>query len=68
MSYGIIDVVKDLVTGKLKFVNRKIAKDRYAVCQSCEMRNSAANVCTVCGCYLPAKVILEKSSCPVEYW
>ena len=67
-SYTIIDVLKDLVTGKLTFTTRSVKEDRQALCTVCEVRDEARNICTACGCWLPAKVRLAKSSCPMELW
>ena len=68
MSYNIIDVFKDIVTGKLKFASRKLAKERYTECTTCEVRDKTLNICTICGCFLPAKTKLEKSTCPMGKW
>lgn len=67
-SYNIIDAAKDLVTGKLEFVSDEVAKERMDICKQCDARNDTINVCTVCGCFLPAKVKLKESSCPMEAW
>lgn len=66
--YTIIDVLKDLVTGKLKFAARSVREDRQTLCDDCEVRDVKKNVCTACGCWLPAKVRLAKSKCPMELW
>ena len=68
MAYNIIDVVKDLVTGNLKFVTRTVANERYTKCINCDVFNSKLNNCTICGCYMPIKTKLEKSTCPMEIW
>ncbi len=66
--YNIFDVIKDIFTGKLKFVSRSLAKQRYTECVNCEVRNKTLNICTICGCFLPAKTKLEKSECPMGKW
>lgn len=68
MSYTIFNVIKDLVTGKLKFANKHTSKTRYEICSNCEVRNKKLNTCTICGCYIRAKVKLEKSNCPMGLW
>lgn len=68
MSYNIIDVLSDIVTGELKFAPCKVSKERYTECKNCEVRNKQLNICTICGCVIPLKVILEKSSCPMGKW
>ncbi len=66
--YNIVDVVKDIVTGKLEFADSTIAKDRYSICKQCEVRNKRLNICTICGCIIPLKVKLNKSNCPMDLW
>ena len=66
--YNIINVIWEFITGKLEFADKGTAAERYAICQSCELRNTKINVCTVCGCYCPAKTKLKKASCPIENW
>lgn len=66
--YNILDVVKDIFTGKLKFASKQVAKTRYTECVNCEVRNPRLNICTICGCFLPAKTKLEKSECPMGKW
>lgn len=68
MTYNILDVLKDIVLGRLDFVDANTKKDRYNICLSCEARNKTFNTCTVCGCYLPAKTKLKKAGCPMELW
>lgn len=68
MSYGIINVVKDLLTGKLTFVNKTTRQARKAICEPCEVRNTKTNTCTACGCWLPAKRTLADAACPMELW
>lgn len=66
MSYNMLNVIKDLLTGKLEYVDAPTKTDRMTICHSCEARKN--NFCTVCGCYLPAKTKLKKSECPMELW
>lgn len=67
-SYGILDVVKDAIVGDLEFVSQEIADERMAICNGCDVQNVALKTCTACGCFLPAKVRLQKSACPMELW
>jgi len=68
MAYNIINVIKDAVTGNLKFASREIIADRRSICNNCEVRNEVIDVCTACGCFLPTKIRLTKSACPMELW
>ena len=66
--YTIIDAIKDFFKGQLRFASKKVIEIRKAECYSCEVRDPKKNVCTACGCYIPWKVKLEKSECPMEKW
>jgi rRNA maturation endonuclease Nob1 len=44
------------------------AKDRLAQCQNCAKFNPDTSFCNVCGCYMPAKVLIPIVSCPDNYW
>lgn len=68
MSYTIFNVIRDAVTGKLKFASRATASERIAICKDCEARDTKTNTCTACGCYLPWKTRLKDSACPMELW
>lgn len=67
-NYNLIDAAKNLVTGNLEIATDEVIIKRNAICDACEAKNHLANVCTACGCFLPAKVRLAKSSCPMEKW
>lgn len=66
-KYGIIDVVKDALTGDLKVASDSTVDERLAICNDCEVQN-ALKICTACGCFIPAKVKLAESECPMELW
>lgn len=68
MAYNVFHVIKDFLTGNLKQADEQTIAARLEICNSCEVRNELANVCTACGCYIPAKTALAKSSCPLEKW
>lgn len=65
--YNIFDVFKDIMSFKLKFASRKDARLRASICKECEVRTKY-NTCSICGCIIPLKVRLKKSSCPMEKW
>ena len=45
----------------------KLAKQRIAKCVCCnKFRNN--KTCSICKCYMPAKVRSVKSTCPLKYW
>lgn len=40
---------------------------RISLCKSCDRLNSL-NFCKECGCFMPAKVRLKWSECPLKKW
>lgn len=67
-DYNVFNVVKDALAGELQFASPEVAQSRMDICNDCEARNKLTNVCTACGCFLPAKTKLAKSSCPMDLW
>jgi len=67
-DYNIIDAAKDLVTGNLELSDTETIVKRNTICDGCEAKDKLANMCTACGCFLPAKVRIKKSTCPWEKW
>lgn len=43
------------------------AKMRLKLCLECD-KITKKNTCKICGCFIPAKVRSEKSSCPENKW
>ena len=68
MSYNIVNAIVDFFTGKLELVSPQVNNERALLCDTCEVRNKTLNTCTICGCFLPAKRRLKKSTCPMELW
>lgn len=67
-EYTIVNVVKDALTGNLKFVSKQTSSYRMFICQGCPAYNPKWKKCTVCGCFMPLKTKLVKASCPMENW
>lgn len=44
------------------------AIDRMKMCLQCEHFFKPTRQCTKCGCFMPVKVRLKNSSCPVKKW
>lgn len=61
-----IDLLKDVVTGKLKFASPSEVGSRRSICNACTAQRH--KFCTVCGCFLPIKIRLNDSHCPMELW
>lgn len=69
MGYNIVDAAKDLITtGKVEIADDETILERINTCGSCEIRNALTNICTACGCFIPAKARLKKSECPLDLW
>lgn len=45
-----------------------LAADRYEICKGCENFNETFKSCKLCGCFMPAKVLLKSSKCPDNKW
>ena len=45
----------------------ELAKKRAAICVDCPKLKSN-NICSVCGCYIPAKTRSKTSRCPLSKW
>ena len=39
-------------------------KQRMEICNSCERVNQTIKVCTLCGCFMPAKTLIKSTYCP----
>lgn len=66
--YNWWQALKDWITGDLKCVTEQVAASRLDICKKCEAFDPQLNICTVCACYMPIKVKLEKAECPMEKW
>ena len=44
------------------------AKKRYKTCKECVEFNNTVKVCTVCYCFMPAKVLIKNINCPLGKW
>jgi hypothetical protein len=67
-KYGVMDAVRDLITGELKLADDDTIIARTQICDGCEVQNKPVKICTACGCFLPMKVRLTQSRCPMELW
>ena len=53
-------------TGRLDIPTRIEGKRRLDICNTCPKREGMK--CSLCGCYLPAKVLSPSSECPIGNW
>lgn len=60
----------DLLVKKTKpiMVSDDIRDSRLTTCNSCAYRIESVNLCSKCGCFLPAKTKLAGVSCPIGKW
>lgn len=42
-------------------------KEKYIICLACE-RLTDKKFCSECGCFVPAKVLIPFSECPLKKW
>jgi hypothetical protein len=49
-------------------VNKEISKKRYEICQRCEKFSKKTKLCNLCRCFMPGKVKISLSSCPLNKW
>lgn len=49
------------------FVTDQIRDQRAEICKPCE-KLTFINTCSICNCYMPAKVKLPAASCPDNKW
>jgi hypothetical protein len=47
---------------------RSVAKDRMAICKSCDRYRSDSQTCEVCGCFMPLKTTAANMRCPIDRW
>ena len=58
----VIKAAKDIATGN--FADLPLSDKRYLICQKCPNFKPATYTCSICGCFMPAKVKLQNSNCP----
>lgn len=62
---GFSNYVRD-AAGRLDIKTRQEGKRRFDICATCPHRMNSK--CSLCGCYLPAKVLSPDSYCPDNRW
>lgn len=61
-------VAKDLIDGEEVLVDEEKQKERMSFCNVCEYYDSSLKRCTLCGCFMEAKVKFLRSTCPALKW
>jgi hypothetical protein len=67
-----MSVIEEIVSGWKNYIFKfpemeGIAKERLGICLSCEKLRKN-RTCSLCGCFIPAKVRSPKSKCPINLW
>ena len=65
---GIKIYMKELYNRIKNFILSPLYKKRFSICESCENMNKVNLCCNICHCYLPIKVKLTFSKCPIKKW
>jgi len=55
------------VASGLKILPKEISNERLAICKGCSFLGKH-NICSSCGCFVPAKVKLPHEECPEGLW
>lgn len=58
----------DLVNKNAPRASKEDAERRYSICKSCPELIKVTSQCKKCGCFMKAKVHLEKATCPLGKW
>lgn len=67
MSYGVFDIVKDVVMGDVEYAPPSLEQKRLDLCNACPQLGKLRN-CKICDCFVDAKVKFLKSECPLQKW
>jgi hypothetical protein len=60
--------ITDMFKPNTEWASEELASERYGICQSCPEITKLTNQCKKCGCFMAAKVRLEKATCPLAKW
>jgi hypothetical protein len=58
----------DLLNPNSEWASEEKADSRYTTCLSCPELINLTKTCKKCGCFMAAKVKLEKATCPIGKW
>lgn len=66
-----MDKLKQIIDGWGNMINtpdhiKQLSESRANICAGCVF--NVCNVCSKCGCYLPAKTKCESCKCPIFSW
>lgn len=55
-------------SGIIDEVRKQEGELRFSICSSCDQLNKESHKCGLCGCYMPAKVLVMNERCPQLLW
>jgi hypothetical protein len=50
------------------FLSESKLEERYKICRTCSYFTKFTKICSVCRCFMPAKVKLPMAECPMGKW
>lgn len=68
MSYGVVDILKDTISGEVVWSEDELKKKRLEICTGCEHFIKTTKQCGKCGCFVSSKIAFKKSQCPIGKW
>lgn len=68
MTYNLIDVIKDELTGTAQYVSKEEKLRRLNICQTCTHLTKVTHQCGLCGCFVSAKTKYKEAECGDGKW
>ena len=74
MSYNLLDLAADTLTGNVLYVAQDVLVHRKELCKVCEflvqpiILKSSTGTCGKCGCFIDSKTTYSRSECPIKKW
>jgi hypothetical protein len=56
----------DFFKPSTEYASQELAQKRMDICNGCEFLKF--KFCKECGCFMPAKTLLQESKCPIGKW
>lgn len=58
----------DIFNSNAREMPEGVAQKRLEICRGCEHFIKLTQMCSHCGCIMPAKTLLNHADCPVDKW
>lgn len=49
-------------------VEKEVREERLAICRECPKFKKTLKLCSICGCFMPAKTWMHNQTCPQNLW